>query len=59
MKQLLTLLAFLVCSNLVAAHTFNVRDYGAKGDGLRAVDAPTEAGVDQVVQFRSERIIIQ
>ena len=28
MKQLLTLLAFLVCSNLVAAHTYNVRDYG-------------------------------
>ena len=37
MKQLLTLLAFLVSSNTIAAPVYNVRDFGAKGDGKTKV----------------------
>ncbi len=41
MKQLLSLIVFVCCSLSAAAGVYNVRDYGAKGDG-KALDSPAQ-----------------
>ena len=57
MKRILLSLSFIVVSVTLCANSYNVRDYGAKGDGKvldhtainKAIDACTAGGGGQVV----------
>lgn len=54
MKQLLSLIVFVCCSLSAAAGVYNVRDYGAKGDG-KTLDWSTSNTVNRAptIQNRS------
>ena len=57
MKRILLSLSFIVVSVTLCANSYNIRDYGAKGDGKvldhtainKAIDACTAGGGGQVV----------
>lgn len=57
MKLTLVLSSVICAISVSASGIYNVRDFGAKGDGvtdssISNVDAPVEPGVDKVVMFR-------
>ena len=58
MKQLLTLLYILCCGITSAAGIYNVRDFGAKGDG-KTLDSPAiNAAIDAAVMDGGGQVLL-
>ena len=58
MKQLLSLIVFVCCSLSAAAGVYNVRDYGAKGDG-KTLDSPAiNAAIETAVKNGGGQVLL-
>ena len=58
MKQLLSLIVFVCCSLSAAAGVYNVRDYGAKGDG-KTLDSPAiNAAIEAAVKNGGGQVLL-
>ena len=58
MKQLLTILCLLCCGMATATGVYNVRDFGAKGDG-KTLDSPAiNAAIEQAVKDGGGQVLL-